>query len=579
MLNQTIEYINANLDRPLKLDNLAELARLSPRHFSRKFKQVTGLSPHQYIIVCRLEKAKYLLVHTDIPIIEIAFLVGFNSQSHLHRYFKLSYGITPKSFRRKHKKSASRVNSFCGLFYIWMSEIFNFSENDLSPKLHDYYRFDYLRTPFSFSASTISVNGHLLPTLLNISLLEKTYSAENKLIVEDNSYSKPDKEFLNIRLNPFELLFSRSNINSKYNDNYQLNTEVNKKLTFPNKHGFPNIARKGNIEFGGSMSSRIIEEHLEKVGEQELYVIEEVDTIKTNLSDIFREINSGFDSESFNPQSQFNDVPPIEEPDFVNTTSDITTDINVSGETDLGIDSELSTSQSQFSDLVVVKDSSVINIKDDVTNDLLDVFGETDSGLDSEQSNSQNQLEDVSPIEQPDVTNTKDDVTADGVDFSGETDLGLDSELSNSQNQLEDVSPIEQPDVANTTDGLTEDEINNVTENFIFSSLNPDSPINLNVESIVEKKSDDSLLVVTQDYLLIDMHTDGLFNAARNASIDDILNITEENNFLPIDVDEIQYISLSNEESTSPNLNENLINDENTLGKVDQNIIITENEF
>jgi AraC family transcriptional regulator len=95
-LQQIIEYINEHLHQDLKLIELATLAQISPYHFLRLFKQSMGVTPHQYILQCRIEKAKYLLEHSKISIAEIAAKVGFCDQSHLTRYFKRIVGVTPK---------------------------------------------------------------------------------------------------------------------------------------------------------------------------------------------------------------------------------------------------------------------------------------------------------------------------------------------------------------------------------------------------------------------------------------------------------------------------------------------------
>lgn len=101
-LQQVIDYIDAYLDRDLGLKELAAVVQMSPQYFSQLFKQTTGTTPHQYVIRCRIERAKYLLQHKQLSIAEIATLVGFVDQSHLHRYFKRLVGTTPKTFRQLH---------------------------------------------------------------------------------------------------------------------------------------------------------------------------------------------------------------------------------------------------------------------------------------------------------------------------------------------------------------------------------------------------------------------------------------------------------------------------------------------
>jgi AraC family transcriptional regulator len=76
------------------------LAHVSPYHFARLFKHSTGLPPHQYVIACRVERAKELLRERDrLPLADVAAEVGFSSQSHFTRHFKRLVGVTPRRFR------------------------------------------------------------------------------------------------------------------------------------------------------------------------------------------------------------------------------------------------------------------------------------------------------------------------------------------------------------------------------------------------------------------------------------------------------------------------------------------------
>ncbi len=103
-LQQIIDYIHGYLDSDLSLNELAASIQMSPHYFSRLFKQTTGFTPHQYVINCRIEKAKDLLKQGKLSIAEIAKEVGFVDQSHLHRCFKRKVGITPKSFFQQYNK-------------------------------------------------------------------------------------------------------------------------------------------------------------------------------------------------------------------------------------------------------------------------------------------------------------------------------------------------------------------------------------------------------------------------------------------------------------------------------------------
>lgn len=99
VLSRVTDYIGDNLDSRLTLSDIADTANLSPFHFSRLFKASTGLTPHQYVIEQRLQRARELLTGTDLPIHEVALQVGFADQSHLGRHMRRRYGVTPKSLR------------------------------------------------------------------------------------------------------------------------------------------------------------------------------------------------------------------------------------------------------------------------------------------------------------------------------------------------------------------------------------------------------------------------------------------------------------------------------------------------
>ena len=100
-LKRTIDFINSNLERDITLNDIAAEADLSAYHFSRLFKQSTGVPPHRYLLQARIEKAKSLLKNPQDSIAEIAHKLGFSDQSHFTMFFKRFTGFTPKSFREK----------------------------------------------------------------------------------------------------------------------------------------------------------------------------------------------------------------------------------------------------------------------------------------------------------------------------------------------------------------------------------------------------------------------------------------------------------------------------------------------
>ena len=98
-LMQVLDYIEAHLAQNLKLENLAQLLDMSQFHFSRLFKQSMGIAPYQYLTQQRVEQAKQLLKQTDQSIVDIALHCGFSSHSHLSKKFRQITGMTPKSYR------------------------------------------------------------------------------------------------------------------------------------------------------------------------------------------------------------------------------------------------------------------------------------------------------------------------------------------------------------------------------------------------------------------------------------------------------------------------------------------------
>ena len=97
------DFIDAHLDRPLRVVEMAAHLGLSPSHFSRAFHFSMKVPPHRYLMARRLSKVQALLVTSNMPLAEIALLAGFCDQSHLSRYFRDRFGMTPRSFRRQYR--------------------------------------------------------------------------------------------------------------------------------------------------------------------------------------------------------------------------------------------------------------------------------------------------------------------------------------------------------------------------------------------------------------------------------------------------------------------------------------------
>lgn len=95
-----IAYIEEHLQDTIKVETLAKLLYMHPTAFIRYFRNQFGIPPLKYIKCLRLERAKFYLETTDIPIGEIAEKTGFGDLSHLSRDYKATYGMTPGQGRR-----------------------------------------------------------------------------------------------------------------------------------------------------------------------------------------------------------------------------------------------------------------------------------------------------------------------------------------------------------------------------------------------------------------------------------------------------------------------------------------------
>jgi len=104
-LNAVVDYIEANLARPIALRELAGLAGVSARHFERAFRQSLELPPHAYVLRRRVDAARGLLVgQAALTVEQVAKRVGFSSASHLASAFRRQEGCSPAQFRRRNSQ-------------------------------------------------------------------------------------------------------------------------------------------------------------------------------------------------------------------------------------------------------------------------------------------------------------------------------------------------------------------------------------------------------------------------------------------------------------------------------------------
>ena len=99
---QVIDYMQAHLDQPVRLAELAALCDLSPWHFARAFRDTHGQPPHRYLTRLRLERAREWLTTSSCSVSEIAAATGYTPQQ-LARHFRQAFGMAPGAFRRLHQ--------------------------------------------------------------------------------------------------------------------------------------------------------------------------------------------------------------------------------------------------------------------------------------------------------------------------------------------------------------------------------------------------------------------------------------------------------------------------------------------
>ena len=99
-IRRSVELMHTQLDQELTLKALAAASYLSPFHFARLFKKLTGASPHNYLAGIRAARAQLLLADTDLSVTQIGARVGYLSGSHFTKAFRLATGTTPREFRK-----------------------------------------------------------------------------------------------------------------------------------------------------------------------------------------------------------------------------------------------------------------------------------------------------------------------------------------------------------------------------------------------------------------------------------------------------------------------------------------------
>ena len=101
------QYLAANMDKRVSLDDMAAAAGLSKMHFAAQFRAATGFRPREYLLSLRIERAKAILSAGEMSLVEVAFSTGFNAQAHFSTVFKRFTGTSPARWRQQRQRLAA----------------------------------------------------------------------------------------------------------------------------------------------------------------------------------------------------------------------------------------------------------------------------------------------------------------------------------------------------------------------------------------------------------------------------------------------------------------------------------------
>lgn len=101
-ITEIVRYINAHYNEPLRLSSLSEQFFISPYYLSRIFKEITGFSFSDYVVLTRIKEAQRLLRESDMNITDVAAAVGFDNFSHFGKTFKMKTHLSPRDYRKQY---------------------------------------------------------------------------------------------------------------------------------------------------------------------------------------------------------------------------------------------------------------------------------------------------------------------------------------------------------------------------------------------------------------------------------------------------------------------------------------------
>jgi AraC family transcriptional regulator len=106
-LRRVHSFIANNLGGPIRVDDLAGVANMSPCHFAHMFKRSMGMPPHLYIMHERVQLAQSLIVEGDLTLADVATQAGFSTQCHFCNVFRRHTGMTPSAFRELERSKSA----------------------------------------------------------------------------------------------------------------------------------------------------------------------------------------------------------------------------------------------------------------------------------------------------------------------------------------------------------------------------------------------------------------------------------------------------------------------------------------
>jgi len=104
------DFLHAYCDTPVTLTDAARAAAMSPYHFLRSFKAAFGLTPHDWLTACRMERARFLLARTELPVTSVCLMVGYEGLGTFSSWFRQRTGLSPRAWRRRHGVRAAIRN-------------------------------------------------------------------------------------------------------------------------------------------------------------------------------------------------------------------------------------------------------------------------------------------------------------------------------------------------------------------------------------------------------------------------------------------------------------------------------------